>query len=289
MDTIVRSDLPACEPLCLLFDGSLEGFLTTVGTIYLTHAHQFVSRIESVREYQPSLLEREIEIETNDELALRVKRGLVLQGGNAAYLTVMRTFLSSAPNCYLHAYRLARKVFQVGRTALGLFADPQTGPALDLARKVMNEYDRALGLIRFTKARSGVFYAVYRPETRLIPLVMNHFSRRFNTQRFVIYDATHHMAGVHDGFTWLMVEADRINIPNPAATEEGIVRLWQAFYDALTIKERLNPQLMQKFMPKRYWAELFEMEPRTRLPSHDELVWRDESVKNEGPKLPQLS
>ena len=35
-------------------------------------------------------------------------------------------------------------------------------------------------------------------------------------------------------------------------------RLWKGYFDAMTIRERINPRLQRQMMPKRYWRFLTE-------------------------------
>lgn len=37
---------------------------------------------------------------------------------------------------------------------------------------------------------------------------------------------------------------------------------WKRFYDAVSIKDRYNPELQRSFMPKRLWGNITEMQER---------------------------
>ena len=118
--------------------------------------------------------------------------------------------------------------------------------------------------MRFSHLENGVWFARCCPNANVVSLVMNHFAARFNIQPFIIYDENHHVAGVYDGDDWSLVADDVINVPSRTADDAFIEKLWQRFYDSLSIEARYNPELRRHFIPARLARSLPEMEEHSR-------------------------
>ncbi|MGL5152900.1 MAG: DUF4130 domain-containing protein, partial [Clostridium sp.] len=41
--------------------------------------------------------------------------------------------------------------------------------------------------------------------------------------------------------------------------EDNYTDLWKEYFKSVTIKERTNPKLQKRMMPKRYWENLTEI------------------------------
>ena len=39
---------------------------------------------------------------------------------------------------------------------------------------------------------------------------------------------------------------------------DSVARMWKSYYDSMAIKERLNPELLRRCLPVRYWKHLPE-------------------------------
>lgn len=50
----------------------------------------------------------------------------------------------------------------------------------------------------------------------------------------------------------------RIDDGMMAEDERLFQRLWKGYFDAMTIRERINPRLQRQMMPKRFWRFLTE-------------------------------
>lgn len=145
------------------------------------------------------------------------------------------------------------------RGILGEIANPAVAPLLALERSVMNERHLLQQFLRFEQLEGGIWVARCSPKASVVPLLMDWFAARFNTQPFAIYDETHHLAGVYDGGGWHLVRAGNVELPPETAGEKAMQRAWQRFYDTVSIDARYHPELRVQFMPKRFWKHLPEM------------------------------
>ena len=151
-----------------------------------------------------------------------------------------------------------------GRTrqvrAIDQTTHPTVEPLLKLDRAVMNERHRLVQFLRFEHLENGAWFARCNPNASVVPLLMDWFSGRFNTQPFMIYDENHHLAGVYEGGDWYLVQTDSIELPAQAPEEELMQSAWKRFYDTVSIEARYNPELRRQYMPKRLWKNILEVQ-----------------------------
>ena len=267
----IEGKFAQCEPLqhvAYLHDGSLEGLLCCIFEAYVQR--EVPEDIVRERDYQPRFEQSSYFVQSDFNRALRVRRGIEREAGSQAFGAVVRAAANDDPCAGVVVYRFVRYVMdkRTGRdkrrNVLNDLANPVVGDLLALERRVANEEEKARQFVRFSHLENGVWFARCCPNANVVPLVMNHFAARFNIQPFIIYDENHHVAGVYDGEDWSLVADDVINVPSRTADDAFIEKLWQRFYDSLSIEARYNPELRRHFIPARLARSLPEMEERPR-------------------------
>ena len=276
------------EPLAdvaYLYDGTPEGLLSAVFMAYANHEDP--QDVVCADALQPRLGQTVRIIETDADLALRVQKGIRRACGQASFEAVMHASLSDAPDAGTVVYRFVRYAMAQNRphdcarcpkrrgcagsasctargprgaSILGELAHPAVGPLLKLDRAVMNERHRMLQFLRFEHLQNGAWFARCNPNASVIPLVMDWFAGRFNTQPFMIFDENHSLACFYEGRDWRMVKTDHIVLPERAADEQLMQTAWKRFYDTVAVEARYNPELRRQFMPKRFWKNILEMQ-----------------------------
>ena len=230
-------------------DGSLEGLLSAVFEAYARREDpQDVARADVL---QPRLGQTVRVIETNEEHAVRVRRGIRRACGDAAYDAVKHASLSDHPDAGTIVYRFIRYAMaqsrphdcsgckrrgscggacgkfactgKARRSVLGDLAHPAVEPLHRLARSVMNERHRMLQFLRFEHLENGVWFARCNPAASVIPLLMDWFSGRFNTQPFIIFDEAHNIAGVYEGRDWYLVQTENVDLPDRASEGRSLL------------------------------------------------------------------
>ena len=259
--------IAAAEPLAhvaYLHDGSLEGLLCCIFEAYVRR--EVPEDIVADRFYQPRLEQSSIFVQTDFDRALRVRRGIEREAGSRAFGAVMRAAAHDDPHAGAVVYRFVRYVMDGRsgrdrrRNVLNDLANPVVADLVALERRVVNEEEKMRQFVRFSHLENGVWFARCNPNANVVPLVMRHFVERFNVQPFVIYDENHRIAGVYDGNDWNLVSDEVVNMPSRTREDAYIEKLWQRFYDTLSIEARYNPELRRHFMPVRLWKTLPEMQ-----------------------------
>ncbi len=149
------------------------------------------------------------------------------------------------------------------------FSNPDVLAVNQVARQVHREKHRMEAFVRFQLTADGLYYAFVEPDFNVLPLIADHFRQRYADQRWMIYDGKRKY-GIHYNLEKLeTVEIafdDRVRPDNIAAVydenEIFFQEMWRKYFQSVNIKARKNTRLHIQHMPKRYWRNLIEKQPR---------------------------
>lgn len=266
--------------LAYVYDGSLEGLLSAIFTAYA--CKEDPSDVVIAKNLQPRLGQEMRDIESDMDVALRVQKGICRTCGPVVFDAVKSASLSDDPAAGSIVYRFVRYAMAKHKphdctgcprkmrcgglctrsqknSALNDIVHPSVAPFHELNRAVYNERHRMLQFLRFEHMEGDVWFARCNPAASVVPLIMDWFAGRFNTQAFMIYDENHRIAGVYEGKEWYLVKTDSLMLPEHSAEEEVMQAAWKRFYNTIAVESRYNPELRRQFMPKRFWKNITEM------------------------------
>lgn len=243
--------------VCYEYDGSFGGFLTCV-------FYSYADREEPVCFQGPEdgdcyTLWPTRRVDTERDKAARVYRSIGPRMGREAESLVYRAFLTCLPEKELHIYRFLRYGYQRGSAVLLDLGDPRVCVLWKAVQHLNGEAHLLKGFTRFSDI-GGVLVGEIEPKNRVLPLLRGHFTGRYNTERFLLYDRTHREALVYQPGQWAIVPAEGLTLPPPGADERRYRQLWRRFYDTVAIQGRYNPKLRQTHMPKRFWDTMTEFQ-----------------------------
>lgn len=245
-----------------IYDGTFEGILCCVYHHYYTDR---ADRICVKGEYQPSLLNDFMEVETDGEKAARVYDAIEHKISSYALQTVYRAYLSNDPEKEMKILRYLVLGFRDNYAAAHHRTDPAVLDMETMVKKVYVEKERMLQFVRFEVLASEIMYAEIEPDNDVLELIGNHFADRFKSDSFIIHDVGRDKAlFAHQGHWYisegLLSEGLLSNTDLRRSDEEiSYQHLWQTYFDHIAIKERINPRCQRNFMPARYWKHLTEM------------------------------
>ncbi|MFV0402003.1 MAG: TIGR03915 family putative DNA repair protein [Oscillospiraceae bacterium] len=243
--------------LAYIYDGSYEGFLCAVFASYTEKEQPALIAVEE--NLQVTFGQELRRIETDGEKAARVEAGFRKKVGEGPLENCGTGFLSCEPEWEMAVFRYMRLGFAVGEKIIDMLPHPDVLPLNNICKAIRGEAHFTNEFARFAQMDNGVFFARITPKNNVLPLVMPHFAARFAVQPFVIYDTVRQLAGIFDTKGWQLMETDGAPTPKKAEGEEGWTEMWKSFYNAIAIKERLNPKLRRSNCPKRYWQNMPEM------------------------------
>lgn len=238
-----------------LFDGSFEGFITC---IYYSYYNKEKPELFIEKElYTPNFIHKVIEIETEADKYERVYTSLEQKLNGDTLRRIYYLFLSSEDKNHFQLYNYIRLCFKFQQEVdLHLNSDVVL-ESHKKAKRVSLEAHRFTGFVRFQEVSKDTFYSSISPDNNILPLLLNHFTSRFSSMQFIIHDIKRDIAIIYNGQTSTItsLKAEDIPVIAPGNYED----LWKNYFKSASIKERENPRLQKRSIPKRYWTNLTEI------------------------------
>ena len=249
--------------VCYEYDGSFDGFLTCVFESY-------ANREEGVCFLGPEdtayTLWETRRVDADREKAARVFRSMDPKMGKGAADLVYRAFLTCLEEKELHIYRFLRYGYQRGTGVLRELGDERVHTLVKAVGHLNGEAHLYKGFVRFSDC-GGVLAGEIEPKNRVLPLLRSHFTGRYNTERFLLYDRTHREMLIYEPYRWAIVPVEGVELPPAEAEELRYRSLWRQFYDTVAIEGRYNPKLRRTHMPKRFWHMMTEFQRSAESPN----------------------
>lgn len=242
----------------LLYDGTFEGLLTS---IFYAYPSKEEVKITATYNYIPSLITEPIEINTEEDKFERVYESIDSKLSSSTLRNVYYLFLSEVKDVedlilkYIKlCYKYGDKINLAKNNDIIILVDKY-------CKRVSYESHRFTGFVRFKEIGPLTFYAPIEPDHNILPLLTNHFVKRFSDQNFIIHDLKRSMAIVYNGqeATIAPLEKDKGEELLLSSQSDNFEDLWKQFYKSVNIEERYNPRCQKRMMPTRYWKHLTEM------------------------------
>ena len=137
---------------------------------------------------------------------------------------------------------------------------PIISKAIDTINYVSRENHKMKGFLRFKELKSHFLYAKMAPENNVLPLLVKHFMKRLKNENWIIEDEKRKIMAIYDNHKLMLVASNLVKIDTDLATnEEQMEKLWQTFYQTISIASRENEKCRRNFMPKKYWKYILEV------------------------------
>lgn len=267
--------------ICFLYDKTFEGLLSTVFYAYTNKC--FPNRLLNIDETLTSLTDSSltlfdnifntsqdtiIKISTSTVKANRVWKGLTKKLSPSAANSITTVWLSELENTDELIFRYICKALDYKSSTPNIqsielnFADKDVLQMSKIWKKVSNEQLRVIQFVRFQKAKDGTYFAPIEPQYNVLSLTIPHFTNRFADQEWIVYDL-HRKYGYYYNkisTTEISFKDEPGNFPNSlmADNEQLYEELWKTYFNAVCIKERINPKLHKQNLPVRFWKHLTE-------------------------------
>ena len=253
-----------------VYDGSFEGLLSCV---FLAFKHKEIpNAIVEEQHYQLTLLDEVIYVAADEDLAGRVIKGVDERTANQASDLMYKMYLSELPQIELAIFYFIKAIVgSRNEKILENFANEYILKAAQVERMMHREVHRMHAFVRFQKANTGIFYAAIDPDFNVLPLIGDHFERRYADQHWIIVDTKRHY-GLHYNLTGtefirlddpiLNFSSGDLNADVVDEQEKNYQAMWENYFHSVNIQERKNPKLHLRHVPKRYWKYLIEKKHR---------------------------
>ena len=199
-----------------------------------------------------------------EKKAVSVERMIKHNLGYNTYWDFYHALLSDDPSkgeAVFKTMQAARSIPDSARIMEHL-SDPNAAKVFELSRRVSNEAHMYKEFIRFRELENGVLFSEISPKSQVLTCIAGHFADRFPLENWAIWDKTHHAFLVHKarqnwGIVW-SEELNRGGAEKLSQNEAEYEKLWQGFFESISIKERENPHLQRTNLPVRYRREMPE-------------------------------
>ncbi|HEX8328795.1 MAG TPA: TIGR03915 family putative DNA repair protein [Hymenobacter sp.] len=265
-----RRPAPAltATPLDYTYDGTFEGLLTVLFTIYDWKAAP--NSIQPEATAQTGLFAQPAHRETDEALAARVWDGLLRTMDQEARTRLYHVFLSEDVERELLIFRYVDLALRSPQDVADNYANADVRRVQRLAQQMFREKHRMEAFVRFEKTTDELFHATIEPDMDVLPLIAAHFTKRYADQRWLIYDRRRHYGLYYDLSRTDVVQFEQSGPASTAGVSATVLDereplfkvLWQAYFDHVNIPERKNLKLHRRHMPLRYWKYLSEKQPR---------------------------
>ena len=255
--------------ICLYtYDGSFEGLLTVVFEAYERKA--WPTAIEQEHLAQPVMFGQTISVVTDEEKVHRVWKGLQKKLSVSALKALYHTYLWEQPGFEMLIFSYIKLAFDSKECIEGNYAASCVLQVQQAAKQMFREKHRMEAFVRFQKTADGLFFATISPDFNVLPLIIQHFEKRYADQRWAIYDTRRRYGAYYDLCSVSLVNLEEMAHHRFGVAAAGIFseeedkykQLWQVYFDYVNIPERKNPKLHLRHVPKRYWRYLSEKQPR---------------------------
>ncbi len=246
------------------YDKTFEGLLCALFDAYVRHT--FPEQLIGPEEPIPLFTQQIHEVLTRTEAAERVWKGLKRKLGSNVRRMLVFAWLSEEEGSDTLLLRYMRKTFDTPASIIGVFTDSDVLQVKKIAQKVAKEKERLIQFVRFQKAGDGSYFAPVSPLYNVLPLSLGYFTDRFADQRWLLYDTKRRYGYYYDLKQPLEVTLEEdgpllegwLSDDLCAADEHLFQERWKSYFQAVTIRERLHPQLHRQLMPRRFWKYLPE-------------------------------
>lgn len=263
--------------MVFIYDGTYEGGLSCIFAIFNERITPTAIVAEAV--YQPSLIDNTRIIITSDDWAARVLKKIDTLAGPRALSLMYKVFLSEQPSSEMLIYELVRGIVGKGNASLlENFANPVVMKAAQIEKMIHREVHRMHAFVRFQKSRDGLFCSAIDPDFNVLPLIGDHFERRYADQSWLIFDTRRHYGLYYDQEKMDFVDCDDPILERASfllsdnhhqgleplgdeltdSREREYQVLWKNYFQSVNISERNNKKLHLRHMPRRYWKYLTE-------------------------------
>ena len=243
--------------MLLKYDGSFYGFLSAIFSVYEFKLSdvQFVHGTGYAENLFLQIKNIDTEINKADRVLAAIKKILF----HNAYI-LHYAFLSELPGIEDQLLQYIRFILKHSDQKNNQ-ANTYVLQIHQTAKKVYREKHRMEAFIRFEKDEKELFFAQVEPDFNVLPLISNHFEKRYADQHWLIFDSKRKYGIYYDLHAVHEVEFNNTNAAEEIlkhGEEKAYQQLWRKYFTSVNIASRKNTKLHIQHMPKRYWKLLTE-------------------------------
>ncbi|WP_417609117.1 TIGR03915 family putative DNA repair protein [Owenweeksia hongkongensis] len=245
------------------YDGTFEGLISVIFEIYSTKQQPL--EIKQQKNYTPPLFGETFHVISDSVRANRVIKKIKALD-KRFFGQLFRVFLSEKEDREMLIFRSIELLLTKPAAVKGDYRNPNLLRVKQINKEISREVHRMHAFVRFQRLADDIWFAAIEPDFDVIPLIGNHFEKRYADQKWVIYDVKRKYGLHYDLHQMEFIELNLDNSLNAEKLSSDLLhidemeyqQLWKEYFDSVNIKARKNMKLHIQQVPKRYWKYLFE-------------------------------
>ena len=243
--------------MILVYDGTFEGFLSLVYSVY----YEKLKPKNIYKTLPNEMIFEEIKgIITSEENSKKVLDSMKKIFPKQLLEKILNTFMCDTKEFEMAlleyvilGFKDTKQLFNINLESIFYLNN--------LEKELFKNIHKMTGFIRFEELEDGTLYAKIESKFNIVYFLGKHFLKRFNNQNFIIHDLNRRIAFVKINETFSIQEVAFFDEPNYSSNEQKFQKLWKSFFNGVTLKERINPKLQQQLVPllyRTYMNEFFD-------------------------------
>lgn len=239
-----------------LYDGTFKGLMSAVFECYLNH--EYPQNIEADGNEQLYIGMTGYRVATNKNHASRVEKSIKEKISPYAFGAVYRAFLSEESGIEAEIFEFIRLGLGVGASIINQLNIDCVNRVMFASKAVSQEAHLYTGFVRFSKLEGEIYYSQIEPKHNILPVIAKHFSERYASMPFLIYDKKRALCLVYNGNGTQIRDVCGEPVIKLSEDEEEYRRMWKEFFNTIEIKERHNEKCQNNHLSKRFRNNMTE-------------------------------
>lgn len=234
----------------LIYDDTWNGLLTTF-QYCLNQGIQSAEIVSSSIQEATSLFGEPEIVNTNLTKARKLKDDIKSELGENPLRLMYHAFLSEKKTIEDTLFQYLRLGFQEGKKFSNFLTNEYIHRVETLAKKVMREKHRYLGLLRFTTIQDNILMAEFEPDYFILPLLAKPFFDRLGSEEFIIFDKKRKKALIkeRDELYFQTVDDALMASLKNQQYDKTYENLWITYFKTIAISLRHNIKLQRSRVP----------------------------------------
>lgn len=240
--------------MILIYDKTFEGFLTLVYDVY----YEKLKPNSILKERPNNLILEEIkQIQSNEIKATKVLEAIKKKFSKKAFQTILNIFMCDNDDFELHllnfiiiGFKDKNELFNINNSSIFYIQN--------LEKQLFRANHKMSGFLRFEELEDNTLYAKLESRFNLCYFLGKHFYKRLNNQNYIIHDINRKLAFIKDKTSIKVENIASFEEPNLSKDEEKFKKLWNGFFEAVSIESRKNEKLQKTLVPLLYRTYMTE-------------------------------
>jgi probable DNA metabolism protein len=232
----------------IAYDGTFEGFLSYIFYQY-KNKYNTVS-IDPIISYKPTMSSQRIDIVTNEDLSLRVLKGIISKSSQREIKEIYALFLSHEKGIESRIFERISLILSKQNSISDHYASKDHLAILN--QKLIREIERIQSQITFHQMRNDISFGTIKPSFNILPLLVKQLKSKFSSINWILFDEARKYAIYH-----LHGNIKFIDQSESVLSDPDFIPLKTNIHFP-TLNPSANFSSSSRFNPSRNWLDVFQ-------------------------------